>query len=186
MASFESAIEAQLSGRTVRAVPLVHFEFLSGDQRLWPGFGTLAAGGYGWTGIGDLGSISGVSTGLGLAVEEMTFTLAGSGDILRGLKADAAEATGREVNVYLQFFDETSAPLDNPWQIFWGRMGPLKAERSDESRTITVVASNALLNRARASFGFFSHRDQQARHPGDNIYVRASQMADAKVRWPHF
>jgi hypothetical protein len=195
MAEFPLAIAAQLAGNTVRAAPLVHFDFRTTPMRLWPGFGPLEAAGETWLGLGDLGSISGTGAGPGQVVEEMAFSLAGGPELLANFAEDAEEATGREVEVWLQFFDEGWAPLDDPFQIFWGVMGPLKVERGESgddpltaraTRLLSVTAANAFINRGRPSYGFFTDRDQKARKPGDNIFLNIARMSEIKVRWPKF
>ena len=195
MAGFDEAIETQLSGQTVRLSALVEFHFRSGTVRLWPGFGDLVAGGTTWQGIGQLGALSPVSSGPGQAVEEMEFNLSGGAGLLDKFVDDAEESSGREVNVLLQFFGEDWQTLGDPWNWFWGIMGPLRAERAEAgedatnpqiTRVISVTASNAFVNRARPPYSFFSDRDQRARHPGDNIFLHISKMAHHTVRWPVF
>lgn len=205
MAQFEKTIEAQLSGATVRVSALAMFDFATGPVRVWPGFGLLKAGGQKWQGLGNLGLISSFSAGPGQAVDEMSFQLFADETLLAHFSEDAEASSGREVNVYLQFFDVRQEdelgnwvewkPLDEPFQVFWGTMGPLKAERpeADEdpidarfTRAISVTASNAFVNRARPAFGFYSDRDQKARHASDNIFIYTYKMANARVRWPYF
>jgi hypothetical protein len=205
VAEFHQAIEAQLSGATVRAASLVMFDFVSGPVRVWPGFGPLVTGGETYQGLGNLGLISAFSAGPGQVVEEMTFQLFADEATLGHFSDDAEESAGREANVYMQFFEIRKEdaignwvewqPLDAPFQVFWGKMGPLTAERpeADENpmdarltRALSVTASNAFTNRARPAFGFYTDRDQKARHPGDNMFINAYQMADKRVRWPKF
>lgn len=202
MAEFEAAIEAQLSGGVVRASPLVHFDFRSGAVRVWPGFGPLDAGGYRWQGIGNLGSMSPVTAGSGGAIEEISFSLFGDETMLATIEEDAEEASGREVNVWLQFFDirqEDEAgnwvewqPLSDPLVLFWGRMGPLAVQRTPPgedaraSRIVSVSAQNAFLNRSRPAFAWFTDRDQKSRAASDNMFVRVSQLTEGTVRWPQF
>jgi hypothetical protein len=205
MTDFAATIEAQLAGIAVSYVDLVRFDFKSGQKRVHNGFGDfLDANGEVWQGLGGLGQMSAVSAGPGQAVEEMTFALTADAASLQTLEADADEAAGREVFRYLQFcdvreVDQSGAPvkyrpLDKPFQIFWGKMGALKVERpkidpgsqASPTRIISVSAVNAFVNRRKPAFGFFSHRDQQARSGGtDNMFINASRMADATATWPH-
>lgn len=203
MASFEATIEAQLDGAAVRAAHLVRFGFLSGEVRVWTGFGDLIANGETWSGVGNLGALSTVNVGSSGAVEEMTFALAGTAEMLAAIADDAAESSGREVTVYLQFFDVRSfddagnwvewQPLDDPLTLFWGIMGPLTIARprpdgadAQAVRTISVSAASALFNRARPAYAYMTDVDQKARHPGDEIFRNMQSFVDKEARWPHF
>lgn len=190
---FSAAIQAQFDGATVRQAKLVVFDFVSGPVRLWEGADSLVIAGDTYRGIGNLGRMNAISAGPGQAVEEIVFQLAGSPEMLVYFTADSAESVGREVRIYIQFFADDWSPLDTPVQIFWGRMGSLIVDRPRHNvgdpagRIITVRATNPFTNRRRAPNAFFSDSDQKARGDGtDNIFIRASQMASAKVPWPHF
>lgn len=207
MAEFPATIAAQLRGGTVRIADMVRFSFLSGEVRLWSGFSDLKDNNNEvWTGIGNLGQISGVIAGPGQGIDELTFVLFGDTTMMAKFAGSVDETIGREVFVYQQFFDvrqfdETGAwvdwkPLDSPMVLFWGIMGPLTADRPKQDvgdvdprlRTISVKAANAFVNRRRPSYGFYSHRDQSARSVGNNdqMFVNASRMASITVRWPKF
>ncbi len=203
MADFSETIEAQLRGAIVRVTPLVSFDFKSGFKRLWQGAGTLDAGGEEWQGIGSLGSMSPIQSGPRGAVEEVGITLFGDEGLLANIEADADESVGREVNIYLQFFDVRQTdeagnwvdwqPLDDMISMFWGRMGPLSVKRQAASadgrgsRVISVTVQNALVNRQRPPFSFFSDHDQKARGAtDDDIFIRISEFSEGTVRWPIF
>lgn len=203
---FPDAIAAQIRGAHVRLADLVRFDFASGEVRLWSGFGDLTVDGEVWQGIANLGQVSAISAGPGEAIEELTYTLFGDTRILEKFQSDAAESAGREARHYLQFFDVRQFddqgnwvdwdPLDSPFQLFWGRMGPLIASRpigdpgsiEARTRTISVRAANAFINRRKPAHGFYSHRDQLARSQNNNdtLFVNASRMASITVRWPDF
>lgn len=205
MAAFHQAIEAQLDGATVRCTDLVRFDFKSGEVRLWGGLGLIRDGnGEVWQGIGEMGRLSAVQAGPGQAIEELTLSLFGSTAILARIDSDTAETVGREVTRYLQFFDIRQvdeagnavdwAPLDPPLVDFVGTMGPPfvdrpKAEAGSKaaaSRTVSVRALNAFINRKKPAFGFWSNTDQHARTGGtDNLFINISRMADAVANWPH-
>lgn len=203
---FPDTIAAQIRGAHVRMADLVRFEFASGEKRVWSGFGDLTVDGEVWEGLGDLGQVSAVSMGPGEAVEEMTYTLFGTTKILEKFQSDAHESAGHPATHYLLFFDVRQfdeqgnwvdwLPLDHPFELFWGRMGPLIANRPRHDvgatdprlRSVSVRVVNAFVNRRKPAHGFYSHRDQLARslNHNDNLYVNASRMASISVRWPDF
>lgn len=209
MAEFPELIEAQLLGSTVRATDLVSFDFKSGMKRLWSGAGTLDAGGFEWQGIGALGSMAPIQSGPRGAVEEIEFSLFGEAGtdakpgLLDKIEADADESVGRECNVYLQFFDVRQTdevgdwvdwqPLDELVTLFWGEMGPLSVARQPPSsdgrasRVVTLKVQNALVNRRRPAFGFFTDQDQKARHSEtDQIFIKMAEFSEGTTRWPVF
>lgn len=190
---------AQLNGPTVRVVPLVMFDFLSGPVRLWPGSGALLIEGNLYQGTAALGSLSATTAGVGMAIEELTLSLSGPPDMLANIRADTKEAMSRSVFEYLQFFSMKSEtdwqPIASPLQVFWGTMGApevskpkARDHKEQRQRTISIRAVNAMKNRRRPPYGFFSHRDQKARSVGgnDNLFINTSRMANATAIWPNF
>lgn len=201
MAEHDEVVEAQLRGTTVRASWLVRFDFRSGEMRLWQGVGDLytrdprnpssEARTMKWKGLRNLGALSAIQSGPGQAVEEMEFAIAGGPELVARFSEDQEEATGREVEVLLQWFDLADwSPLGMPEVEFVGVMGPLRAERpkvkagGQATRIVSVRASNFLINRARSPNSYYSHRDQQARSQGDNIFFAMPKMADKRILWP--
>lgn len=203
MANFPQLIQAQLRGATVRYADMARFDFKSGEVRLHQGTGKLLDGnGEEWLGIGSMGRAGPIQAGVSGGAEEVEFQLFASADMLVHLESDAEESAGRRVVRYLQFFDVRLrdgdgawvewTPLDAPLTIFEGIMGPLQVTRpplqdptEQASRIITVSALNAFVNRRKPPYAFYSHRDQLGRtNSTDNLFINASRMADAKVRWP--
>lgn len=193
MATFDPAIEVQLDGPTVRRATLAIFEFASGPTRLWEGFRDLVIDGETFRGLGNLGRINAVNSGPGQAVEEIVFQLTGNSDMLAFFDEDSDETVGREVTLFFQFFNADWSAISETVQYFWGRMGAPFVDRElhgvgdPASRIVSVRATNPFINRRRPPFAFYSDRDQKARTDGtDNLFIRASQMASAKVAWPSF
>lgn len=203
MPSFEQTINAQLMGLTVRYADMARFMFKSGEVRLHQGTGKLVDGnGEEWQGIGKLGRASAVQAGPGGGAEEVVFSLHADEQALANIAADAEESSGQLVIRYLQFLEVRQQdeqgnwvewqPLDEPWEIFRGIMGPLEVDRAPVTdpgemvtRVVSVRAINAFVNRRKPPFAFYSHRDQLGRtNSTDNLFINASRMADARVRWP--
>lgn len=197
----DPVFEAQQRGAVVGMVPLARFDFKSGQKRYWPGFSPITLSGEVWTGTGDLATLSPIGGGPGQAVEEIVFTLFGGDDLLAHISEDEEESVGRDVEVLFHCFDVRRtnelgnwveyAPLAAPITMFVGRLGPMTVKRTRPvdgraTRTVEVRAQNLFINRARAPFQFFSDRDQKARAPGDNIFVRVSQYSEGTVKWPQF
>lgn len=193
-------IEAQRDGPLIRKTALVFFDFKSQPVRVFAGFGRLRARGYEWQGLGRLGQLTYSGAGLAGIVEEMTFSLAASEEMLTFADEDADndETIGRDVEVWIQSFDVVPERdwqlLGDPLLYFWGKMGPIAIDRQvaeDDGqviRTIEVTAQNAMLNFARPPHSFFSDTDQKARSSdgADNICLRMPEFVDGSVLWPRF
>lgn len=205
MAEFHEAIEAQIDGANVRCTTLVWFDFKSGGKGYWPGFGDLDAGGRLYQGTCGLGTLTPMESGPSGGVDEMTFSIAGPPEILQRFPEDMEETIGRDVEVLLQFFDGRKQDpntglyvewrtLDDPMQLFAGKMGPMNVRHDPGStterpmRVVSVTAQNAFINRSRAQFGWFTDIDQKARSPGgdDNMFALVSSLVEGSFEWPQF
>ena len=179
--------------------------FRSKTMRVWGGFGPLAAGdGFTYDGLAGLGQLSAIAAGPGGSIDEITAQLFGSDELIGDIEGDASESVRQPLTVKLAFsdvrqFDEAGnwvdfTPLDQPLMLFRGTMGPMTIEQppgaadgnSRVTRTISIPVQNLLINRARPPYQFFSDRDQKARSPTDNIFLRVSQYSEGSVRWPIF
>ena len=205
MADFsDPAIDEQLTGRNRRSTAMVWFDFRTKPLYLWPGFGEIRAPHRGkmrtWQGMGTLGSLTSAGFGVATVVEEMTFKLAGTDEILAAADGDAAEleTEGRDVEVWLQFQDRRT---DRDWQLlgdpilwFWGKMGvpEIGEELPDQDGTrqlsVSVTAQNVLVAHAKPPYGYFSDTDQRTRSYGgdDNLCLRMQEFVDGSVEWPRF
>lgn len=177
---------AAVAGRTVRAGILVAFDFLTIPRNLWLGHGQLWAGGEFWDGTGELGSISGLESAIGGSAPETSFSLSG---VDPGLLAEALsssdEVKGRDVTVYLQFFDEDMQTLDAPVSIYAGTMDVMRVRvQGPTSATISVTAETLFARRAMPIYAYLSDRDQQAIYPGDLGLSLIAQMTSRSVEWP--
>lgn len=181
-----SALAALIAQRTVRVATLVFFDFASAPLRVWSGFGALQAGGYTWSGLGELGSISDVEIPLNGSAPTVTFTLAGVAPELVGpALASRDEVFDRLVQVFFQHFDETWAPVDAPLCVYSGRMDLMRVKAPDaRTRVVEVTAEWEFTTRATPAFGYLSDADQKARAPGDRGAEFVASMADKTVVFP--
>ncbi len=188
---FSDAVKAQLAGRTVRVSPLLRFDFASGTQRYWLGFGPLVAGGYSWVGTQNMASIGEIAGSFNGSAPEQTFTLSGvDANFVAEAQAAKAEYYGRLCFVYFQFFDETWQPLDAPVPFWWGRMYSLLAAQSSEedgfTRTISLSAETLFASRRRPRNSYYTDRDQQARYPGDRGCERVTGIQSKTIVFPDY
>ena len=177
--------EVLRSGQIGQAA-LVWMDFAGGAKRWWTGFGDLDAGGHRWQGVGDLISISPISTAYDLSAEPMTFTLACTPELLALAINAKARVRDRPVTVSLQLFDMgTKQVLGSPFVMFSGTMQrmPWKASGPTE-RTLTLEAEGLFFRRNAPPRGRWTDADQKARYPGDRGFERMPIYANGyEARW---
>jgi hypothetical protein len=200
VAEFDAVVEAQLDAARPYYTVLVFFDFQTQPVRVWHGAGDLAVMGHTWKGLGRLGQISAAGQSQAGIVEELTFRIAASEEMLERADLDAAneDTIGRDVEVWVQFLDlrpdSRHQLLPERFLYFWGRMGPLTSDRSPPDQagnvvmSIEIAAQNALRNWSKPPFGMFSDTDQRHRASdgADAICVRIPEFVDGSVAWPQF
>lgn len=171
------------SGRIAQAV-LVHMDFLDAPKRWWTGFGDLEVAGHRWQGLGDLISISPISTTYQVSAEQVTFELAATPEMLALARAAKGRVRDRPVTIYLQLMAmddvvvdadaiQHGQPIGSPLSLYsgtmqrmpWGAEGPNK-------RTIRVECEGLFFRRNQPPRGRWTDADQKARHPGDRGFER--------------
>ena len=186
------------SGRIAEAV-LVHMEFSVTPKRWWTGFGDLQVAGQTWQGLGDLISISEISTAYQVSAEQVTFEVAATPEMLTMALNAKARVRDRPVTVYLQLFateDITvgeiggeaiigGQPVGSPMALYsgtmhrmpWGAEGPGK-------RTIQIECEGNFFRRNQPPRGRWTDADQKAIYPGDRGFERLALYANGyETRW---
>jgi hypothetical protein len=188
MGYFNATIAAALAGRTVRMALLVHFDFATTPMRVWSGFGDLAAGGYTWSGLGELGSISGIESAIGGTAPQVTFSMSGIDAAVVTATLNASdEVTGRDATIFAQFFDEDWQTLDSPYALWAGTMDVMRFSRADvTSRVVALTAETLFARRGIPAFGYLSPADQEGLFAGDRFLEQVPTMANKSVQWPAF
>jgi hypothetical protein len=186
MSYFVSTVAAYLAGQTVNASFLVEFDFADQTVRLWPGLGDLYAGGQTWAGIGQLGSISGIESAIGDAAPQVTFGLSGvDPSLVAEALADSANVKGRNVPVFLQFFDGAMQTLNVPYSIYAGIMDVTKIKADGPAtRTIELTSETLFTRRGVPPWGYLSASSQRGLYPGDAGLDMMTQMQNISTGWP--
>lgn len=200
MSLFPETIKVKLGGGIVEAAFLVLFDFASSPMRVWNGPGVLDTNdGNAWSGLGEIGSVTGVEQAVAGTAPEMTFTVSGiDPEIARIAMQDfASEARHRMARVYVQFFGtedpedvDNQRCLDNPYVIRTGRMMKpsvvFNRGEDDEPETaaVTVTAESRFTKRSRPRHSTYTDADQQARFPGDLGFQFVPSLLNKTVPWP--
>lgn len=185
MAALPETIRAALEKRVVKKALLARFDFASGVMRVWGGHGRLAAAGQEWSGLGELGSVSGIELPAGGTSPEGKLTLSGVDPALVATALGSqADWKGRFVALMLQHFDETYALLDAPVALYLGRLDKMAIRTSGATRVIEVTAVWHFARRAVPPFTELTDADQQARFPGDKFCEFVPRMQNFQDKWP--
>lgn len=186
MASLPSVVAAAVAGRVIRVAPLVRLDYASGTTRVWAGFGTLTAGGYDWTGLGDLGAIGAIESPMGGTAPMVTLTLSGvKPEMVATVLDSQAEVKGRGAAIYFQHFDENQQTLDDPLAVFVGTMDTIKISTATaDTRVVELTLEWLFSRRSLSPFGYLSDTDQKALYPTDKGLEFVSAMQNKTVKWP--
>ncbi|TDT94925.1 hypothetical protein DFO45_2683 [Azorhizobium sp. AG788] len=180
-------IAAQMAGRVVRMSVLIHFDFLSGPVRCWPGTGPIVSGGHTWTGLPfELVTINPGTPSVDGAAEAMSVTVSGVSPLfVSKALAEASDAIGRRLQMFMQFFDADWQPLDGPISLRRGKMtGFSGSDSGPKTRTLTVNAEGPFTARGRPPATYLSSTTQQARFPGDRGCEFLPGLQNKEVVWP--
>lgn len=165
---------------------LVRMDFSSGPLRAWSGTGALVWNGETFTGTGVLGGISAIDETKKTSANGIELSLSGIPSDLIG-KALMDQYRGRRVRIWLALFD-TSRPdsavmLDNPVQVFGGRMDTMRISDNGETSTIVVSCESRLVDMERPRERRYTHEDQQELYPGDRGLEYVASLPTKEVLW---
>lgn len=168
----------------------------TGIGKIEPGVNSLDVAGATYTGFGELRDVPEFNMMVNGAAQRVEFVLSGvSGEVLAAASGDDAEAVkGKPVSVGLGIFSPE-----------WGLLGSVKwfanytadylsveqAATEDPKappvRTVKLSCGSTMTGRRRASFGYLSQQDQNARSPGDLFGYHVGKYAHGfNKAWPIF
>lgn len=186
--ALSAVVTAALAGRIVRAALLCEFFFVSSTERTWPGHYELTADGKTWRGLGVMLTVDGLRTRADLAAEVLTFKMSGVDAALVTIaKNSATEVPNQPCNVYLQFFDEAWAPLDDPILLKSAEMDVMSYVTTGPSkRDISLTAESIFVARNFAPYAYYTDRDQNKRVTGDRGLELVGTLNFKVVTWPDY
>lgn len=197
MSLFPETIALALAGGRVECAWLIQFAFTSEPVRVWTGFGTLeTSDGQRWSGLGTLGSVSGIEQAVNGQAPRASFTLSGVDAQIVRLARDEyeAEVKGRVVTVLIQFFgvDDPEDPdnqrvLDAPYPLWSGRcLTPTFTISAEGERSVSIEAESLFSLRSRPQYAMYTDADQQHRFPGDRGFEFVGSLVNKTVTWPDY
>lgn len=189
--------EVLRSGQIAQAV-LVHMDFQGAPKRWWTGFGDLEVAGQTWQGLGDLISISPISSTYQVSAEQVTFELAATPEMLGLALAAKTRVRERAVTIYLQLFANarmaaftagggelmTGNPIGSPMALYSGLMMRMPwSARGSTERRIRLECEGLFFRRNAPPRGRWTDSDQKARYPGDRGLERLPLYVNYETGW---
>lgn len=165
----------------VRIFNLVKLEFDSGDVTVWNGRGNIVFDGDTYTGIGDLGRVSGLEEGIEQRAFGIAMELGGVPASSLNLALDE-DLQNRKVQVWLGFFDSSYAIIADPMLAFRGRMDTMDITLGKEA-TIVLTAESRLRDWGRPRIRRYTDADQQSRFSGDLFFQFVSDTTEKEIVW---
>lgn len=184
--------DADLRDGTIAEAVLCWMDFGTGAKRWWAGFGDLDHAGHVWQGVGDVISISDLTTSYEMSADPLSFGFAATPEMIALAKANKTAVRGRQVVVYTQFFKTVAQdasvgpwqPLGSPIALFSGTMGPMTyAREGAQSQQIGLTCEGLWARRNAPPRGLWTDRDQQARHAGDKGLERTTLYINYETEW---
>lgn len=189
--------EVLRSGQIAQAV-LVHMDFQGAPKRWWTGFGDLEVAGQTWQGLGDLISISPISSTYQVSAEQVTFEVAATPEMLGLALAAKTRVRERAVTIYLQLFANarmaaftagggelmTGDPIGSPMALYSGLMMRMPwSARGSTERRIRLECEGLFFRRNAPPRGRWTDSDQKARYIGDRGFERLPLYVQYETGW---
>ena len=178
-----AAVDSILDDPVVVPVVFLSLAFDSGTLYLHTDLGDITTLGQTWTGVGDLGSISGIEE----SIKYTPFTVSMR---LSGLDSDVLdEALGenyfeREATVYLGFRDVITGDLKAaPDEMSLSYIDIMQIVDDSGAIAIELSAESEISDWDEAPLEYYTDTQLQEDYPGDLLLQYLPQMKEAKIIW---
>jgi len=160
-----------------------YFDFFSGPVRVWTGVGSVSWNGNTYLGLGEFGTVDGLTESTETEAGGPVFTLTGAPSAMISL-VFADNYNGRTVQAWCGFRNlATDAIIADPYAIFSGRMERLEIDDQGDTSTIRVYAESKNYAPNVADDRRFNDADQQIDFPGDTALVYLASSGQKPLMW---
>lgn len=160
--------QAELEKAVARIVYFVEFQFASETSRLSTANVPITWGGYEWSGVGSLGTISAVEESDGLEAKPLNFTVNSAQQSWLALAVGPPdEYRGRPAKMYMCPLDESFRMVGTPVQCWSGIMDMVSVGINDESGTITLKCETSAYGLKRRPAFRLNAAQHRKEHPTD-------------------
>ena len=172
--------ETQAAKPATYLVTLCELNFDSGTIRVHDGAGTLSFNGNDYLGIGNYGSFDIVDENIDNVARGLRLTLSG---VESGLVSTVMTETyqGRTVTLYLGLLDEDMTFVDDPEELWSGRIDTMSISLDQNSATISVSCEYRL--RKEPVIARYTDTDQRLAFSGDRFFDLTQKIPQFKATW---
>lgn len=157
---------AELAKRVKTVALFVELALASGTVRVWNGIGTVSAGGFNWTGLGELGVIDGIETTRGGRAQNVSMSLVGlPSSVLPGgfiAQTRASAPQGRPLTVRIGFMTDAGALIGTLAPV-WSGYADVLSFAIGENVTVSLTAEHVTARLSRPNGLRMTHESHQAR-----------------------
>jgi len=179
--SITTRVTTEIAKNAVSPIMLVKLEFDSGDALVWSGMGNLTWDSQTWLGIGNLGKISRIDETADIQADGIKLELSGIPSDYISL-ALTENYQGRACTVWVGFMDG-EAVIENPTQMFSGRMDLMAIDERGDTSTLVISAENHLADLLKPREWRYTHEDQQIDYPGDLGLEMIASVQNKEYQW---
>jgi hypothetical protein len=172
--------ETQAAKAATYLVTLCELNFDSGTIRVHDGAGPLSFGGNTYLGIGTYGSFDIVDENIDNVARGIRLTLSG---VESGLVSTVMTETyqGRTVTLYLGLLAEDMTFVDDPEELWSGRIDTMSISLDQNSATISVSCEYRL--RKEPVVARYTDTDQRLAYAGDRFFDLTQKIPQFKASW---
>ena len=176
--------KAAFAENLIRPALLVYADFPDLPVRIWSGEGPLEAGGYTWTGVGDLLAVDDITETADSAQQGIAVRLSGIPSSLF-TAATLGNYQNRTAEVALVLFDADMAIIGDPVSLYRGLMDHDTVSDDGQEVSVTIQLESSLSDQRKARAFRYTHEDQQTLYPtaGDKGLEFVAALQNIQIRW---
>ena len=171
-----------LTANPLRPFFLFRGDFLTQSIRLWDGFGDLVWSGQTWLGNGWWRGIADVKENNQISSEGMDIVLSAVPQSIISLALTEVSHSCRG-KVWLGFFDEAGAIVEDPKVIFEGSLSTPNISQGEDTSELTLSYDDDLIVLKKKKERRYNHEAQQAMFPGDRGFEYVASLKDWSLWW---
>lgn len=179
-----SAQQAELEKQSVRVAYFAEFAFQSGTQRLCSWNISFDWGGYTWSGLAQVASISAVEESDGMEARSLSFTLNGARPEWVALAAGPVEEyRGRDAKLYMCPLDEQYRLIGTPEPCWSGIMDLIALGLDGEQGQIVLRCETSVYGLKRRPSLRMNGAQQKKKYPSDTGFDYLPDLIARPQTW---
>lgn len=178
-----AGVSSEVVKNRLRMAMLVDLVFDSDPLYVWSGIGSLSWNGQTYLGTGALGKISAIEETSEVRSNGIQLSLSGIPSSLISI-ALGTQYQGRPCRVRMAFFDSSNVLIDDPVQVFSGKLDVMQIVDSGDTCEILVTAENRLIDLERPKeVRYYTDSEQQRYSTGDLGCQYVEKLQTKEIVW---